>query len=365
MTNPLIQIEKLTRTYGRFTALNAVDMQINESEFYSLLGPSGCGKSTLLRLLAGLDEPTSGTVRIEGKDVTRLGAEKRPTNMVFQSYAIFPHMTVFDNVAYGLRRKKIPARELGDTVSETLEKVGLSGLEKRRKPELSGGQLQRVALARALVMRPKVLLLDEPLAALDKKLRQEMQSELRRLQRELGIAFVMVTHDQEEALTISDKVAVMSEGRILQNATPRELYDRPQSRKVAEFVGEMNFFAGEVTGREGDRIVARFDRLETLSLPGDLQPDAEPGSRIEIGIRPEKFFLAGPQTPPDRIRTGRILSTEFFGETTHVFVELAAGRPPITVSVQNEDRTDGLPLERGDSFSLSWTDTAYVAMRPD
>ena len=285
--------------------------------------------------------------------------------MVFQSYAIFPHMTVYDNVAYGLRRKKLPARDLNDTVLETLDKVGLAGFERRRKPELSGGQQQRVALARALVMRPKVLLLDEPLAALDKKLRQEMQTELRRLQRELGITFVMVTHDQEEALTISDKVAVMSKGRILQNASPKALYDRPESRSVAEFVGEMNFFGGTITERRGDRVVATLDRLGTLVLPAETLIETDPGRRIEIGVRPEKFFAAGSQTPPERVRRGRILRTEFFGETTHVFVELETGKPPVTVSVQNEDRTGELPMKTGDMFDLSWTDSAYVAMRPE
>ncbi len=363
MTKDLIAIENLTRKFGAITALDAVDMNIRASEFCSILGPSGCGKSTLLRLLAGLDEPSEGSIVIDGTDVMHIGAEQRPTNMVFQSYAIFPHINVFDNVAYGLRRKKMPLRELRATVGDVLETVGLSGMEKRRKHELSGGEAQRVALARALVMRPKVLLLDEPMAALDKKLRQGMQTELRRLQRELGITFVMVTHDQEEALTISDRVAVMARGRVLQFASPRELYDRPCNRDVAQFVGEMNFFDGRVTSNEGGLLRADVDRLGPIALTAPSIP-LTAGDEIEVGIRPEKFFLADGTVSRENVRAGRIINSEFFGESTHCFVELEGGGSPIVISVQNEDRQDGDSLNIGKMVEISWTPRAVIAMQP-
>ena len=237
-----IQISGLRKQFGKVVALERIDLDIREGEFFSLLGPSGCGKTTLLRILSGLEFPTTGSVLIDGSDVSSEPPYRRPTNLVFQSYAIFPHLSVAENIAYGLRRLRIGTSEQARRVDEMLALIGLQGYGSRRPNQLSGGQLQRVALARALVLKPKVLLLDEPLAALDKKLRERMQLELRALQREVGITFVFVTHDQEEALTLSDRVAVMSQGRMVQCSPPLELYQRPKNRFVAEFVGEMNFF---------------------------------------------------------------------------------------------------------------------------
>lgn len=246
LSSDFIQINDVRKQFGPVVALEKIDLKIAEGEFFSLLGPSGCGKTTLLRILSGLEFPTSGSVVIDGSDVSREPPYRRPTNLVFQSYAIFPHLSVAENIAYGLRRLRLGSAEQARRVDDMLALIGLQGFGSRKPNQLSGGQLQRVALARALVLKPKVLLLDEPLAALDKKLRERMQLELRALQREVGITFVFVTHDQEEALTLSDRVAVMSQGRMVQCSTPLELYERPQNRFVAEFVGEMNFFSGRV-----------------------------------------------------------------------------------------------------------------------
>ena len=233
-----IKISALRKQFGKVVALERIDLDIREGEFFSLLGPSGCGKTTLLRILSGLELPTTGNVIIDGSDVSREPPHRRPTNLVFQSYAIFPHLSVAENIAYGLRRLRLSSSEQTRHVEEMLAMIGLQGYGKRRPNQLSGGQLQRVALARALVLKPKVLLLDEPLAALDKKLRERMQLELRAIQREVGVTFVFVTHDQEEALTLSDRVAVMSQGKMVQCSAPLELYQRPANRFVAEFVGE-------------------------------------------------------------------------------------------------------------------------------
>ncbi len=256
----MIEIRNVTRSYGTFKALDDANLAIREGEFFSLLGPSGCGKTTLLRMIAGFDNPTSGSIHVDGQPMDGIPANRRPTNMVFQSYAIFPHLNVEQNVAYGLKRLRLDASEEKRRVEEALAQVSLSGLGKRGATELSGGQRQRVALARALVMRPKVLLLDEPLSALDKKLREQMQVELRRLQQAVGITFVLVTHDQYEALALSDRIAVMFGGRIAQVASPKEIYQRPVNRQVADFLGGMNFMKGDVVETNGATI--------TLDTPG-------------------------------------------------------------------------------------------------
>lgn len=242
----LVQVENVYKSFGDVNAVNGVSVAIEEGQFYSLLGPSGCGKTTLLRLIAGFEQPTSGQIFIDNSSMEGIEPNFRPTNMVFQNYAIFPHLNVEENVAYGLRSKRDPSLNQNKLVDEALELVGLSGFNKRSSNALSGGQKQRVALARALILKPKVLLLDEPLSALDKKLREQMQSELRHLQRAVGITFILVTHDQEEALTMSDKVAVMFDGKVAQEASPKELYEFPTSKEVASFIGEMNFVNGNV-----------------------------------------------------------------------------------------------------------------------
>ncbi|MFO1238504.1 MAG: ABC transporter ATP-binding protein, partial [Alphaproteobacteria bacterium] len=256
MTTPdFIHVDHVTKRFGSFRAVDDADFGIKQGEFFSLLGPSGCGKTTLLRMIAGFEFPTEGEIYIDGQPVTGVPANKRPTNMVFQSYAIFPHLNVYDNIAYGLRKLRLSKAELDKRVQDALAMIKLSGFEDRKSDQMSGGQRQRIALARALVNRPKVLLLDEPLGALDKKLREQMQFELRQLQKTVGITFIFVTHDQEEALSLSDRIAVMQKGQVLQIASPRELYESPNCREVADFIGTMNFLHGSVKAIDGKTAV--------------------------------------------------------------------------------------------------------------
>ncbi|MGO4836245.1 ABC transporter ATP-binding protein, partial [Rhizobiaceae sp. 2RAB30] len=282
----MIEIADVTRSYGAFKALDSASLAIREGEFFSLLGPSGCGKTTLLRMIAGFDTPTTGRILIDGQPMDGIPPNRRPTNMVFQSYAIFPHLNVEQNVAYGLKRLRLDSREEKRRVDEALGQVSLAGLGKRGATELSGGQRQRVALARALVMRPKVLLLDEPLSALDKKLREQMQVELRHLQRTVGITFVLVTHDQYEALAMSDRIAVMFGGRIAQVAAPKEIYQRPVNRQVADFLGGMNFVKGEILEENGASLTVEtkaFGRVTTEKPTAFVRN----GHGATLGIRPE------------------------------------------------------------------------------
>src|SRR5512139_1559207 len=272
-----------------FAAVNHVDLQIHDGEFFSLLGPSGCGKTTSLRMIAGFELPTSGEVLIHGKAMGKTPPYQRPVNTVFQSYALFPHMTIFDNVAFGLQMKSVAKADIAPRVKEALAMVRLPGYENRKPKQLSGGQQQRVALARALVNRPEVLLLDEPLGALDVKLRKEMQLELKTLQREVGITFIYVTHDQEEALTMSDRIGVMNKGKLLQVGNPTEIYERPNCRFVADFIGETNFLDGVVQEQRGDMVTVLVDG----SLPITIQSDdaLRPGSQVTVAVRPEKIRL--------------------------------------------------------------------------
>ncbi len=325
----MIAVSGVTRRFGAFTALDNVSATIKEGEFFSLLGPSGCGKTTLLRLIAGLDQPTEGTIAIDGRPMEGISANRRPTNMVFQSYAIFPHMNVGENVAYGLKRLKLGTIEEKRRVDEALARVELGHLGKRRAHELSGGQRQRVALARALVMRPKVLLLDEPLSALDKKLREQMQVELRHLQQAVGITFILVTHDQYEALAMSDRIAVMFDGGIAQIAAPMEIYQRPVNRKVADFLGGMNFVAAEIVGENGATLsldTRGFGRV-SAQKPIGFRPN---GRAATLGIRPERLrVLWEGETSANEI-AGRVIDRHYFGETTHLVVEVG-GIPALSV----------------------------------
>src|SRR5690606_31617233 len=285
MTAPaIVRIEGVTKRFGGVVAVDDVSLEIRPNEFFALLGPSGCGKTTLLRILAGLERASAGRILIDGEDMAGVPPNRRPVNMVFQSYAVFPHMSVADNVAYGLRVTGATRAEIGPRVKEALAMVRLHGLEARRPDQLAGGQRQRAALARALIKRPKVLLLDEPLSALDRKLRQEMQLELVRLQQDVGITFVIVTHDQDEALSMADRIAVMDQGRILQVAPPQELYEAPNSRMVADFIGTMNLFPARVLGPANSGL-----RLEAAGLGAFELPDAPPASgEVGIAVRPEK-----------------------------------------------------------------------------
>ncbi len=323
MTPPMIAIDNVTKTFGETTAVDDVSLNIHPNEFFALLGPSGCGKTTLLRMIAGFEQPNVGRLTLDGDDMTSVPPNRRPVNMVFQSYAVFPHMTVADNVAYGLVVTGTPKAEIGPRVDEALHMVRLEGYGSRKPNQLSGGQRQRVALARALIKRPKVLLLDEPLSALDRKLREEMQLELVRLQHEVGITFVIVTHDQEEALSMADRIAVMDQGKLLQVAPPGELYDQPNCRMVADFIGKTNFFDATVTSAsQGELTIASAD-LGELCLPDD----GEGIGKVEIAVRPEKIdlFREQPQTT-GIIRQGTIDQQAFFGEASHVYIRLPSDR---------------------------------------
>ena len=288
---PIIEVRNLIKRFGETAiAVNDVSLDIYEGEFFALLGPSGCGKTTLLRMLAGFENPSEGLISIGGKDMVGVDPSLRPVNMVFQSYAVFPHMTVAQNVGYGLKVTGVAPREIDLRVTEALELVKLEGYGTRLPNQLSGGQQQRVALARALIKRPKVLLLDEPLSALDAKLREQMQLELVRLQKSVGITFVIVTHDQDEALSMADRIAVMSKGRVEQLATPAELYEYPSNRFVADFIGKTNIFSATVVGRDGVSLLVDVPQLGRMALPfeGDAQGE------ISLAIRPEKLRLEAP-----------------------------------------------------------------------
>mgnify|MGYP001171397646 CR=1 FL=1 len=298
MADEAIGIQGVTKRFGDFTAVDDVDLSIAQGEFFSLLGPSGCGKTTTLRMLAGFEVPTEGRILLEGEPVENVPPHRRNVNMVFQSYALFEHLDVEGNVAFGLKRKKVPKEEIASRVAEALALVDLTARAKARPNELSGGQRQRVALARALVNRPRVLLLDEPLGALDLKLRRQMQIELKAIQREVGITFVYVTHDQEEALSMSDRIAVMSDGRVAQCGPPEEIYEHPTEEFVAGFIGISNLLEGRA--ESGGRVRIGDDCLEVPDL-GDERPD---GDRVRIAVRPEKVAVDEIGTDPYRIEPG-------------------------------------------------------------
>jgi spermidine/putrescine ABC transporter ATP-binding subunit len=346
-----IRIQNVTKRFGPVAAVDDADFGIARGEFFSLLGPSGCGKTTLLRMIAGFEYPSDGAILIDGADITDLPPHKRPSNMVFQSYAIFPHLNVFDNIAYGLRKQRLSKDELTRRVDEALAMIKLTGFGTRRGDQLSGGQRQRVALARALIMRPKVLLLDEPLGALDKRLRESMQIELRQLQKSVGITFVFVTHDQEEALSMSDRIAVMSAGKVLQIAEPRTLYEQPNCREVADFIGTMNFFDATVSAREGETAVLDAGPLGTLRATSP-----EPvGARVLVAIRPEKIVLA------DSGIAGTIAASAYLGERNHIHVLVDGVKEPVSVARQNQDR-GGKRLDAGDEVHLAWEPDAMVVL---
>jgi spermidine/putrescine ABC transporter ATP-binding subunit len=351
LDDAFLRIDNVSKRFGGVTAVDRADLDIRRGEFFSLLGPSGCGKTTLLRMIAGFDFPSEGAILVDGNDITELAPHQRPSNMVFQSYAIFPHLNVHDNIAYGLRKQRLARGELERRVEEALAMIKLAGFGRRRGDQLSGGQRQRVALARALIMRPKVLLLDEPLGALDKRLRESMQIELRQLQKSVGITFVFVTHDQEEALSMSDRIAVMSGGRVLQVAEPRALYEQPNCREVADFIGSMNFFDARVAGREGDMAVLDAGPVGTLRAAA---PQAF-GTEVLVAVRPEKIVLG-----PEGI-AGTVAASAYLGERNHLHVAVAGLKEPIAVAQQNLDR-GGLQHKPGDTVHLSWAPEAMVIL---
>jgi spermidine/putrescine transport system ATP-binding protein len=349
--SPSVELEHVSKRFGGLLAVDDLSLDLAGGEFFTLLGPSGCGKTTTLRMVAGFEQPSEGEIRIEGEDVAGLPPHRRPTNTVFQSYALFPHLSVRDNVAFGLRRRKVPREEIGRRVSAELERVGLAAEAGRRPAQLSGGQQQRVALARALVNLPKVLLLDEPLGALDLKLRKGLQVELKRIQREVGITFVYVTHDQEEALTMSDRIAVMNRGRVEQIGTPEDVYERPATTFVAGFIGVSNLMPaavaddGEVRLENGPRVQVPVDGLS-------------PGERCYAVVRPEKLRI---EVPGDgggvngRPRVeGTVESSIYLGTATQIVVDLG-GDVRMTVLVPNADEAQRQRLPGGGArVALSW-----------
>jgi spermidine/putrescine transport system ATP-binding protein len=333
-------------------AVRGIDLTIRKGEFFSMLGPSGCGKTTTMRMIAGFEEPTRGTVRLDGRDVTAAPPNKRDVNMVFQSYALFPHMSVFENVAFGLRRKSVPKDQVTRQVGEMLEIVDLTGREQRRPRELSGGQQQRVALARALVNHPKALLLDEPLGALDLKLRQAMQVELKRIQREVGITFVYVTHDQNEALTMSDRIAVMNDGVIEHLGPPREIYEHPATRFVAGFIGTSNLLTGSLAQVTDGQGVIEVSPDERIIVPAGRSGLAA-GQQVELTVRPEKIELAaGPGPAGGCALRGTVTEVVYLGTSTSFSVRTTTGAD--VVVFQQNSASAAAPVSRGDEVWLTW-----------
>jgi spermidine/putrescine transport system ATP-binding protein len=337
---PIIQLRNLVKTFApAVTAIDHVSLDIYEGEFFALLGPSGCGKTTLLRMIAGLEVPTAGSLVIDNRHMENIPPNRRPVNMVFQSYAVFPHMTVADNVAYGLKVTGTPKAEIAERVAAVLTLVRLDGLEKRKPRHLSGGQLQRVALARALIKRPKVLLLDEPLSALDAKLRQAMQLELVRLQHTLGITFVLVTHDQDEALSVADRIAVIERGVVRQVASPAELYESPTSRFVAGFIGKMNLLDGIVKGLTRHTLVIDVAQLGEIQIPATRTATGA----VTVAVRPEKITIYAERPAADLIAfSAQVMHSAYHGSESHVFVRTETGIA-FTTTVQNVNRQSTVP----------------------
>jgi spermidine/putrescine ABC transporter ATP-binding subunit len=340
----LLQVEGVTKRFGEVTAVDGVDLGIGPSEFFALLGPSGCGKTTLLRMIAGFEAPDSGRILLDGADITGLKANRRPINLMFQSYALFPHMTVFGNVAYGLEMEGVRGEELRRRVGEALEMVQLAGLAGRKPGQLSGGQKQRVALARALVKRPRLLLLDEPLGALDRKLRGQMQIELKRLQRETGIAFLVVTHDQEEAITMADRIALLNHGRIAQQGEPRLLYEQPDNRFVADFIGQMNFLDG-------------VRRAEGFELPGlgvlgaaNLE-QVPPGTAATLAVRPERIEVSAARVESGLEAT--VQGMAYHGQDLILHVRLCGNDAPLVARLPAAE-ADAVHLSPGSRVWCRW-----------
>jgi putrescine transport system ATP-binding protein len=353
---PYISFENVTKKFGDFTAVNNLSLNIYEREFFALLGASGCGKSTLLRMLAGFDEPTAGRILLDGQDLRGIPPYRRPVNMMFQSYALFPHMTVEANIAFGLKQDSMPRAEIDARVADMLKLVKLEQFAKRKPHQLSGGQRQRVALARSVAKRPKVLLLDEPLGALDKKLREETQFELMDLQQSLGLTFVVVTHDQEEAMTMADRIAILDKGEVMQVATPAEVYEAPGSRFVAGFVGNVNMFEGRIAGRTAAG--AEIAGPNGLTIATSDAGGAEAGTAVAFAIRPEKIKVSS-RKPADILANameGEIFDIAYLGDMTVYHVRLDHGQV-VKASSLNASRVTEDPL--------TWNDRAWISFPPD
>jgi putrescine transport system ATP-binding protein len=341
---PLLRIENVGKQFGPFRAVDGLSLDIRRGEFFALLGPSGCGKTTLLRMLAGFETPDEGRILLNGDDIAQYLPHERPVNMMFQNYALFPHLSVRDNIAFGLKRAGMARADIATRVGEMVALVKLQGLEKRKPDQLSGGQRQRVALARSLARRPQVLLLDEPLAALDKKLRENTQLELTELQRRLGMTFIVVTHDQDEAMTMASRIGVMDAGRLEQVATPRELYETPASRWIAEFIGDINVFDGQIEAREHHRLTVSTRDAGVWAV---TEPRQSPGkAAVSVAIRPEKLKLSrrGPVSDADHARSinrleGVVTDISYLGGLTTYHVKLDSGAT-VRASMANTTRVD-------------------------
>lgn len=353
---PFVQIKGVTKKFGDVTAVDNVDLDIQRGELFCLLGGSGCGKTTLLRMLAGFEFPQAGTISIDGIDMSEVPAYERPTNMMFQSYALFPHMSVEKNIAFGLQQDRMPRGEIADRVHDILKLVELQDYKKRKPQQLSGGQRQRVALARALVKEPKLLLLDEPLAALDKKLRKQTQFELANIQEQVGVTFIVVTHDQEEAMTLSTRMAVMNSGRFEQIGTPTEIYEFPQSRFVADFIGSANIFEGRVVEDSADHVRVETDLGEIYINHGQ---SVAKGSQIWVALRPEKIYLSksAPEKPGPNQATGMVDDIGYLGDTSIYKIRMDNGLI-LDVTAPNQIR----PMSR--THAITWEDKVYLSWEP-
>ena len=355
---PLIRFENVVKKFGSFTAVDGVSLDIHQREFFSLLGPSGCGKTTLMRMLAGFEQPTSGRITLGGEDLAGVPPYKRPVNMMFQSYALFPHMSVAQNIAFGPKQDGMPKGEIEARVQEMLKLVKLDAFAGRKPHQLSGGQRQRVALARSLAKRPKVLLLDEPLGALDKKLREETQFELMDLQMELGLTFLIVTHDQEEAMTVSDRIGVMNHGKLVQVATPGDIYEQPSSRYVADFIGDINIFEGAVESAGGGEVRLKGeDPAGSFIAASEVAPD--PGAKVAVAVRPEKMRVSLEPPPADAVNVlkAEVWDIAYLGDWTVLHVKPEGSDKIFRVSRANVMRSEANPI--------AWDDKVFIWFAPD
>ncbi len=360
-SKPLISFSNVSKTYGDFSAIDNVDLKIYPKEFFALLGPSGCGKTTLMRMLAGFEEASTGTIEIDGHNMKGVPANKRPVNMMFQSYALFPHLSVADNLAFGLKRSKMPKSEIDGRVEEMLRLVQLTKFAKRKPHQLSGGQKQRVALARALAKSPKLLLLDEPLGALDKKLRQETQFELVDIQEKTETTFVIVTHDQEEAMTMATRIAVMDHGKLMQVGTPDEIYEAPNSTYIADFIGDISIISGHVQDIENERATIIWDESQT-PIRGSFERNVTKGTQAHFAIRPEKIQIS--KTEPSQGYNkifGQVEDIAYTGNMSTYFVRLP-NQKLITSQMVNDRRISQRSITWEDHVWLSWHDEAGIIL---
>jgi putrescine transport system ATP-binding protein len=357
----LVQFEDVRKRFGNSAAVEGVSLSVLEGEFFALLGPSGCGKTTLLRMLAGLETPDAGCILLDGKDLAPIPPYRRPINMMFQNYALFPHLNVQNNVAFGLRQDDVPRAEIERRVEEMLVLVRLEGFGRRRPDELSGGERQRVALARSLVKRPRVLLLDEPLAALDRKLRGETQFELMQLQQRLGLTFIIVTHDQEEAMTVADRMGVMNRGCVVQVGTPAEIYEAPNSRWVADFIGDVNLLEGGVIASEKQELL--IETQNCGKLRANSSAECNPGDTVWIALRPEKvrISLRKAEACSENCAAGQVTEIGYLGDLSVYKVRIDA-RLVMKASLANMTRTIEQPINWGDQVSLTWSADALVVL---